>query len=323
MRADRLLSILLLLQARGRMSAAALASRLEVSRRTIYRDLEALSAAGVPVVTELGPNGGASLMEGWRTDVTGLTEQELSTLLAFSSSGPASDLGLGEDLGRATRKLAVAAGHGSPGSRFQDRVLIDINPWMSPRRVPAHLARLQDALWSDRRLSIRYRRGDGQVSERIVEPYGLIAKNGIWYVLAGGVAGLRTYRVSRVEDATVLDETFTRPAEFDLERAWASQTARAPRTDLVEVTVRGDPVTAAMFYRFAASHVREQRGDTAVLEFVAEEAAAAFIASFGGDVEVLDPVGVRKRLAEIAHELAGLYGIPEPVEGDSPRQGGT
>src|SRR5579864_7335818 len=154
MRADRLLSILLLLQANGRMSAGVLARRLEVSRRTIYRDVEALGAAGVPVVVDQGRDGGVSLLAGWRTDVTGLTEQELSALLAFASSGPAADLGLGEDVGRAARKVAAAAGAAPAGTRFQDRILIDNDPWMAPRRVPPHLARVQDALWADRRLQM-------------------------------------------------------------------------------------------------------------------------------------------------------------------------
>src|SRR6266571_3369337 len=159
-RADRLLSILLLLQAHGRMTAGTLARRLEVSQRTIYRDLDALGAAGVPVVIDQGPHGGASLLPGWRTDVTGLTETELSALLAFAASAPAADLGLSEDLERAARKVAVAAGTPKGGNRFGDRVLVDINPW-GPRRVPQHLRSVQDALWSDRKLWMRYRRADG------------------------------------------------------------------------------------------------------------------------------------------------------------------
>src|SRR5260370_22856033 len=127
-RADRLLSILLLLQAHGRMTARTLARRLEVSQRTIYRDLDALGSAGVPVVIDQGPHGGASLLPGWRTDVTGLTETELSALLAFAASAPTSRLGLAEDLERADRKLVVAAGAGPAGNRFRDRVLVDTNP---------------------------------------------------------------------------------------------------------------------------------------------------------------------------------------------------
>jgi predicted DNA-binding transcriptional regulator YafY len=309
MRADRLLSILLLLQAQGRMSAGSLARRLEVSRRTIYRDLEALGAAGVPVVIEQGANGGASLMPGWRTDVTGLTETELSALLAFAASAPAADLGLAGDLERATRKLAVAAGPVPAGSRFRDRVLVDINPWAA-RRVPRHLGSIQDAVWADRCLALRYRRGDGVVVERTVEPYGLVAKNGVWYLLGRGETGFRTYRVARVEDAAMIEETFVRPPGFDLGRAWEEHTVPdtagpAP----VLVTVRADSVGAAVFYRLAASHVRERSadGNSAALEVPAADAAAGFIASFGALVEVLDPADVRARLAEIGRELSGLY----------------
>jgi predicted DNA-binding transcriptional regulator YafY len=306
-RADRLLSILLLLQAHGRMSAGTLARRLEVSRRTIYRDLEALGAAGVPVVIDQGPNGGASLMPGWRTDVTGLTESELSALLAFAASAPAADLGLSEDLGRAARKLAVAAGAVPAGNRFRDRVLVDINPWV-PRRVPSHLGSVQDGVWSDRRLRLRYRRGDGVVVERTVEPYGLVAKNGVWYLLANGETGIRTYRVSRVEDAVVTGDAFTRPPGFDLEREWATHTVDMPMPTSVTVRVRADPQQASVFYRVAGRHIRERDDDgTAVAEFPAEEAAVSFIASFGAMVEVLDPPAIREHLGRIGRELAGLY----------------
>src|SRR5215472_11871705 len=139
MRADRLLSILLLLQTHGRLSAGDLAHRLEVSRRTICRDLEALSGAGVPVVSERGPNGGAYLLGGYRTDLTGLTEPELEALLAFGGRGPAADLGLGPQLDQASRKLAVAAGQRR--GRLQERVLIDGERWFRNAPVPPHLAR--------------------------------------------------------------------------------------------------------------------------------------------------------------------------------------
>src|SRR5579872_374304 len=313
MRADRLVSILLLLQASGRMSAGALAKRLEVSRRTIYRDVEALGAAGVPVFTDRGPAGGVSLLEGWRTDVTGLTESEVSALLAFSSSGPASDLGLDQALGQASRKIAVAAGSTGPApGSFQDRVLIDNNPWLSARRVPAHLRRVQDAVWSDRCLGLRYRRGDGELVERLVEPYGLVAKNGVWYLLAGGAAGLRTYRVSRVVGADLTDQPFTRPPGFDLRRAWAAQTgsfaSAASPAESVRVTVRADPVAAARFYRFAGGYLRAGPDDgIAELEFPAPGHAASFLASFVETVEVLEPAGVRDLLGIMGGQLVRLY----------------
>jgi len=315
-RADRLLSMLLLLQARGRMSAGELARRLEVSRRTIYRDLEALSAAGVPVISDMGPHGGASLLPGWRTDLTGLTESELGALLAFASSGPAADLGLAGDLDRAAHKLAGAADPARGPSRFEERVLVDANPWRSPRQVPVHLARVQDALWTDRRIRLRYRRGDGQVAEPTVEPYGLIAKQGTWYLLAGGWRGVRTYRVSRIADATVLDETFERPHGFDLARAWAEHTATwadggeglGSRSGPVAVTVRAQPGRSPHFHRVAGQHIRSWGDDDlVVLDFPAEEAAAAFLASFGDSIEVVDPPGVRRLLAEIGRRLVERY----------------
>src|SRR5262245_18574538 len=198
MRADRLLSILLLLQAHGRLSTAELAARLEVSRRTVFRDLDALSGAGVPVASDHGPSGGAYLLDGYRTDLTGLTEPELEALLAFGGQGPASDLGLGPQLDQASRKLAAAAGKRNAG-RLQERVLIDSATWFKGTRVPSHLARVQDALWSNQRLRMRYRRDVDRVVERIVEPYGLVCKAGTWYLLAGVGGETRTYRVSRIE----------------------------------------------------------------------------------------------------------------------------
>src|SRR2546427_11587711 len=144
MRADRLLSILLLLQAHGRMSAAELARRVEVSRRTVFRDLEALSGAGIPVVSDRGPNGGAYLLGGYRTDLTGLTESELEALLAFGGQGPAPDLGLGPQLHRASRKMAAAARRDRAG-RLRERGLIGRERRVPAGPVPAHLARGQEA----------------------------------------------------------------------------------------------------------------------------------------------------------------------------------
>jgi len=200
----------------------------------------------------------------------------------------------------------VAAGSRRGGGRFADRVLVDINPW-GPRRVPQHLRSVQDALWSDRRLWMRYRRGDGALVERTVEPLGLVAKHDVWYLLAGGHRGIRTYRVSRVEEAAVTDEAFERPAGFDLEQAWSTHTFELAQSDPVAVTVRADPTEQAMFYQFAAVHIAERRDGTVVLEFPAIDAAAGFLATFGNAVEVLDPPGVQARLAEIGRELAALY----------------
>ena len=310
MRADRLLSILLLLQAHGRMSAGDLADRLEVSRRTVYRDLDALGAAGVPVVTDRGPNGGASLLGGYRTDLTGLTEGELEALLAFGGQGPAADLGLGPQLDQASRKLAVAAGP-SRASRLRERVLIDGERWFRTAPVPPHLARVQDALWSDRRLRLTYRRELDRVVQRTVDPYGLVAKAGTWYLLAGVGGQPRVYRVSRIEGAELTEEAFERPPGFDLRAAWAAQVGRftAGAPEPISVTVRVDPEVSGRVNRLVGEHVVDRSSaGVAVLAFPACDVAVSMLTAFGAAIEVLEPADLRERLAELGRQLASLYG---------------
>ncbi|HEV2027709.1 MAG TPA: WYL domain-containing protein [Candidatus Dormibacteraeota bacterium] len=308
MRADRLLSILLLLQANGRMCAADLAEKLEVSRRTIYRDLDALSSAGVPVVTDRGPNGGAYLLGGYRTDLTGLTEGELEALLAFGGQGPA-DLGFESQLEGASRKLAVAVRRDGAG-RLRERVLIDGERWFRTAPIPAHLTRVQDALWLDRRVRLRYRRTLDRIVDRVVEPYGLVCKAGTWYLLAGVRGEPRVYRVSRIEDAEMTDETFERPAGFDLRSAWAAQVGRfkASGPERVLVKVRVDAEVSAPFTRVFGDQIVERLSDaTVVIDFPVVEAAVSLLAPFGRSVEVLEPQEIRRLLAEIGRQLADLY----------------
>jgi predicted DNA-binding transcriptional regulator YafY len=308
MRADRLLSTLLLLQANGRMSASALAARLEVSTRTVHRDLEALGMAGVPIVVERGARGGASLMEGYRTDLTGLTEAEVEALLGLASTSAAGHLGMRPDLESATRKLS-ATRPGQTGLRLQQRVLIDGEHWWAGTAAPPHLGRIQDAVLSDRRLRLRYRRGEEAVVVREVDPYGLVLKSGVWYLLAGRDGETRTYRISRVEDAEVLDAPCRRPRGFDLEKAWAaSVNAFRERAVATQVTVRLTPGASAVFLRVASEYLRGPvAGGVATLVFASEQAAAAQLAGYVAEVTVLSPAGVRRRLAGIGRRLAAAY----------------
>ena len=308
MRADRLLSILLLLQANGRMCAADLGEKLEVSRRTVYRDLDALSSAGVPVVTDRGPNGGAYLLGGYRTDLTGLTEGELEALLAFGGQGPASDLGFESQLEGASRKLAVA--RRDRAGRLRERVLIDGERWFRTAGVPAHLTRVQDALWLDRRVRLRYRRTLDRVVDRVIEPYGLVCKAGTWYLLAGIHGEPRVYRVSRIEDAEITDETFERPAGFDLRSAWAAQVGRfkASGPERVLVKVRVDPEVSGPFTRVIGDQIVERLSDgVVVIDFPVSEAAVSLLAPFGRSIEALEPQEIRQRLGEIGRQLADVY----------------
>ena len=225
MRASRLVSLLLLLQQRGQLTAAELADALEVSVRTIYRDLEALSEAGVPVYTETGPHGGARLVDGYRTRLTGLTTKEAEALFAAGVPGPAGQLGLGTVLGAAQLKLLAAL----------PKDLADARRFAAPA-LPFRRARLVSR-WAQRTAPrAPGRRGVGQparrrrvppsgqrreASTRELDPLGLVCKAGVWYLVARRADDLRTYRVSRVQSVVLLDEHFERPVDFDLAWYWS------------------------------------------------------------------------------------------------------
>ena len=184
MRADRLLSILMLLQTKGRMTAHDLAEQLEVSERTIYRDLEALSIAGVPLYTERGPRGGCALVDGYQTRLTGLTETEVQALFLLNIAGPLADLGLGRALDDAMLKLTAALPVASRAyaELVRQRFHLDTTWWYHTEDSTSCLQILQEALWQDRKLLLFYHEDGGAWSERLAEPYGLVSKAGIWYL---------------------------------------------------------------------------------------------------------------------------------------------
>lgn len=334
MRGDRLLSILLQLQAGGRLTARELADRLEVSERTIHRDVEALSGAGVPVYAERGRGGGIALLDDYRTDLTGLTSDEARALFSFGGPQVAGQLGLGSDLEAALRKLlaALPAAQRAGAQRARERLLVDASPWVRSSDGLPQLGPLQDAVWGDRRLRIRYRRGEGTPVERVVEPLGLVAKAGTWYLLAEtsraghtGHAGraaraegqTRVYRVSRIEEVAETGETFTRPPGFDLAEAWAAAQAgfeaRAPGYPTI---VRVAPDHVALVLRVAGGRLlepatrlppgRDGRPRFELL-FPALGAARAVLLSCGPAVEVLAPDELRAELAAMARAVLLLY----------------
>ena len=218
MRADRVLALLLMLQARGRLTAGELAERLEVSKRTVYRDVDALGTAGVPIHADRGPNGGIALMAGWRTDLTGLTAPEVEALFT-SAAGPAFESAMG--------KLAAAlpGEGGRRAGRIRERLLVDSVGWGRRGAASPHLRMVQDAVFGDRRLHLKYRRAEAQVVERDVDPLGLIIKAGVWYLLADVEGDRRLFRLSRIESALALNEPARRPKRFDLAAAWRRQSA--------------------------------------------------------------------------------------------------
>ena len=331
MRADRLVSLVLLLQARGQLPARALAGELEVSVRTVYRDLAALSAAGVPVVAEAGPGGGCRLLEGYRFPLRGLSPAEAQALLVLGVPAALAELGLADALTAAHRKISVTAGlRGSGPTPGPVLVHLDMPRWFHGKEDVPHLGTLAEALRQHRRVLLGYRRGaTGTESTRVVDPFGLVNKAGVWYLVAsdagrdtpGGVAAsgrAAVFRAGRITAARVLAEACRRPAEFDLAGFWDSWSASfVTNRAKVEVLVRASPEALALFGEIFGDAVQaavdaapqpDSRGyREVILSFEHESAAAHRLAGFGGQLEVLSPATVRERLAGIAREILGRY----------------
>jgi len=302
MRATRLVSLLLLLQLRGQLTAAELADHFEVSVRTIHRDVEALVAAGVPVEAVRGPAGGYRLAGGYRTKLTGLTAEEAEAL--FVAPAPAAELGLGGVLTNARLKVlaALPAELQERASRAERYFHLDARGWFRAEDTVPHLPALAAATWQGKRLSTRYREGR-KVVQRTLDPLGLVLKGGAWYLVAHRSAGMRVYRVSRFASVRIRDEGFQRPEAFDLAAFW-EEWSRTFEQSLprVEVKLRASELAR----RFLPA---DQQGDGGVyvVGFQSLEDAYRELLKFGPDAEVLEPVKLRARLAATAREVAALY----------------
>jgi predicted DNA-binding transcriptional regulator YafY len=318
-RASRLVTVLLLLQSRGQLTAGELAAELEVSERTIHRDVDALSASGVPVYAERGPHGGIRLVDGYRTRLTGLTGDEAEALFLAGIPGPAAELGLGTVVAAAQLKVLASLPPElrTRASRLVERFHLDAGDWFRASQPVPHLAALSDAVWSSTRIRIEYQRAE-DVVERVVEPLGLVLKAGTWYVVAAVAGQFRTYRVSRVLSATPSTERFDRPAGFDLAAYWAESTAAyerdVPRVD-VEVRVRPDRVDrlrdAVGGAAFNAAETLPDADPEGWLRLRLRldwpGGAARTLLSAGRWVEVLGPPEIRARVASTARAVAERY----------------
>jgi predicted DNA-binding transcriptional regulator YafY len=311
--------MLLLLQTRGRLSAEVLAEELEVSVRTVYRDIDQLSAAGVPVYAERGRAGGFQLLDGWRTRLTGLTALEAQALFLAGLPGPAAELGLGEVMALAQLKLVAAlpAGWQADARRVSARFHLDPVGWFRHAASTDHLPSVAEAVWSERRLAIRYESWSGVV-ERVIEPLGLVLKAGIWYLAARAEDDVRTYRVSNILDLSVADERFIRPPDFDLATYWAAATQRFEAglyrdCAVLRVSPRGlrllRETSAAVAEALARpSDPADDRGWTRVtIPIESIDQAAQELLKLGTEAEALAPPALRRRLAETARRLASLY----------------
>jgi predicted DNA-binding transcriptional regulator YafY len=332
-RADRLLSLVLLLQARGNATARVLAAELEVSVRTVYRDLEALAAAGVPVLTESGPGGGCRLMEGYRFPLRGLRPSEAEALLILGVPGVLRELGLDRALDAAQRQIRTTAGMAGGAAL----VHLDMPRWFAAEEEVPCLRDLARAVRSGRRLALRYRLGEDRsrhggtraaAEPRVVGPLGLVNKAGTWYLVAscpdgGGDPAVRVSRAGRIASADVLTEPFQRPAGFDLAAFWRQWSAEfeASRPRL-RVTLRASPLALAAFSEVFGQAARpaleaalppdEHGWRVVTLAFEHELAAAHRLAGFGDQVEVLTPATVRARLVTTARQILRRYDFADP-----------
>jgi predicted DNA-binding transcriptional regulator YafY len=308
MRGDRLLSLVLLLQARPAAAAPDLAERLGVSVRTVLRDVEALSAAGIPVYTERGRGGGIRLLDTYRAGLAHLSRAE-GAGLAVGQSRLAGDLGLGDALDTALEKLTGAGGRALRGGLADARshVLVDVDPWMRSGEPVPHLPAVHEALLRQRRISLVYRDSDDNRAERTVAPAGLVAKAGVWYLITAEPALLR---VARIESCTILDEPAPRPPDFDLEAAWAAlREGVEARPRQLHVVAEARPEAAALCRRMLRRHLRNPAatGTRLELSFSGPEHAVGSLLGFGARVEVLTPPAVRAALRAAAVEVVTLY----------------
>jgi predicted DNA-binding transcriptional regulator YafY len=317
MRADRLISILLLLQVHRRMTARELAHRLEVSERTVHRDMESLSMAGIPVYAERGVGGGWALVDEYRTNLTGLKREEIQALFLAGPHQLLADLGLEEASNAAMMKLLAAIPSTNRGDAeyARQRIHIDVTGWHRADEAVTHLPLIQQAVWQERKLEITYDRGECDTVERVVDPLGLVAKGSVWYLAAGVDGEVRSYRVSRIRGARMKDEACARPEGFDLARYWEQSTTRfkasLPR---YAATVRVSPEIfprlgfAGRFARIEKTHEPDAEGWIRVeMRFDVEDIACEYVLSFGPQIEVIEPQGLREKVVAMARSVVEFY----------------
>jgi len=313
MRADRLLSILLLLQVHRKVTARELAKRLEVSERTVLRDMDALSGAGVPVTAERGAGGGWSLVEGYQTKLTGLSAAEIQSLFLARPPGLMADLGLRHESDAAMIKLqaSLPAASRQHADFARQRILVDSRGWRDPAESVACLPVLLDALWRERQVRFIYSRVLGEPGERIADPLGLVAKGSTWYLIANVERQPRTYRVSRMREAAVLDQPASGLAGFDLADYWErSATEFREKLPRYYATFLANP-EVMQWVRYRGWRLEEEaaEGESVRLRmrFDSEEEAVQFALSFGGRIEVIDPPELRAKVLAGAQSILERY----------------
>ncbi len=312
MRSQRLVSCMLLLQGKPRLTARKLAASLEVSMRTVYRDIEALSEAGVPVHMERGPLGGVVLADDYRRALAQFTNDELQALFAAAAS-PMMDLGIMSHP-RALQKLAGAlpAPQRRAAEASRDRLLLDHNRWGRSDPPTSILVRLRAAIADERCVLLRYRDRSGAQTQRILEPLGLVAKAGVWYLIANEPEkGYRTFRAERIAALEELDRRFARPPDFNLEAHWNSSVASIEKrpAERYEVVVRGHQSALAHLTSYWESTLLAEDGDVATVRvgFPSRQVAIAQIASAGESLQIFEPSDLQSAIVGFARSLIEQY----------------
>lgn len=318
MRASRLLSILTTLQARGRATAQTLADEFGVSLRTIYRDVDALGAAGIPIYSERGNSGGYCLLDGYRTRLNGLSALEAESLFLSGLSGQVADLGLGAACSSAQDKVlaALPAEIRTGAGRMRLRFHLDVPSWFEQSERPACLPRLAEAVWGERPIHIRYRSWTSE-KERVLDPLGIVLKGGAWYLVARSNATVRTYRVSRILQLDLLDGRIDTSDTFDLASYWDENARRfeqehQPAQATLRLSPRGMEMMAYLLPPFAVagatiSQPEENGWCTVTLPIGPFEYAANELLRFGADAEVLAPDALRAMVVATVAQLAAAY----------------
>jgi predicted DNA-binding transcriptional regulator YafY len=322
MRASRLINILTTLQAKGLVTAEALADENSVSVRTIYRDIDALSLSGIPVYSERGSDGGYRLLDGYRVRLNGLTPAEAEAMFLSGIPGAAADLGLGSLMAGAQKKLTAALPEDLRESarRMQSKFHLDAPAWLAEGEQPVYLQAIADAVWNSKRIRMRYRSWKAE-KNRVAEPLGIVMKGGAWYLVARVDETPRTYRISRVLDLIVTEERFDWPRDFDLAAYWSENTRRL-ELELYPnwATIRLSPWGLKEIEHMAPPYVRanlDTIGDpdgngwhTVRLPVAHERMAVSEMLKLGTHVEVLDPPDLRLAMRRAVETLMICYAEP-------------
>jgi predicted DNA-binding transcriptional regulator YafY len=324
MRADRLLSIILILKNRKQLSAKALAVELEVSERTIYRDMDALSGAGVPVYSIHGPRGGFCLDPQFQTDLTGLSAGEIRELFINRLPGPLTELGMGDHSNHVFQKLlsALPSFHQEIADQVHKRIHVDPVQWFRPSESTPHLRKLEEAMWRNCRVQVVYRGKQGDRFDGEVAPYGLVAKTSIWYLVGESEGQIRVFRASRFQSVSHTEAFFTCPETFDVAEFWTDwcrQFEQSLPVYPVELNLSPEACRVLPQVVGETAHVYLKDGERVndngwvrtTISFETLEEACRKVMGFGATVEVVAPLELRRRIREQADELASFYRMKE------------